>query len=120
MYMLHNAIRHVQGKLLLLLFILSFLFSFPPVLHAQPDRPLDKKIEAPAGKWPLARVLLRIRKATGVRLTYNTELIDQQPKVVVGLIYKNARDVLTAILCQTNLRFIEAEDGSVLIVPKGN
>jgi len=79
---------------------LLFLFFFSGFSFAQNDL-LQKRITLAAQKEPLENVLITITKQTGVRFSYNSQLMNPKREVTVNVQNKTIKEVLPKILPST-------------------
>jgi hypothetical protein len=86
-----------SNKTLFQIFFVLF-FSFVAYLASAQTDPLEKKVNIVAQNEPLENVLSQISQQTGVRFSYNSQLINPKTKVTVNTQNKAVRDVLSTIL----------------------
>jgi len=86
------SFRAQRGIYLFLVFFFIANFSF-----AQTD-PFTHKVTLAAQKEPIESVLSTITKQTGIRFSYNSQIIDPKTKVSINAQNKTIKEVLTIIL----------------------
>jgi hypothetical protein len=89
-----------QFKIVYQIFFIIFFFFSGIMAFAQND-PLEKKATLSVQKESLENVLASITKQTGVRFSYNSQLVDPKTSVTVQAQNKTVREILSTILPAT-------------------
>ncbi|NSL86978.1 SusC/RagA family TonB-linked outer membrane protein [Chitinophaga sp. Mgbs1] len=100
--------------------LLSLFLCFTVAAYAQQDDlVLAQKITYRAANESLAKILKDIRALSGVRFTYNNDLIRKHGGITIDVKSATLRSVLSKVLENTGIAFTEV-NGGVLIYPEEN
>lgn len=98
---------------------LLLLLTIAETAIAQDQDPnlLHKRVSYQANDRPLLKVLKEIRTLTGVRFTYNSDIIRKQPAVTVNVKSITLQELLKQVLANTPLIF-QVDMGGIMIYPE--
>ena len=96
-FTMNNCMKRLHIKLFQFS-LLAVLFLFTSSIAYSQSNPLEKNTTLQVQNTPLEQVLANISKQTGVRFSYNSQIVNPKTKVSVHVQNKTVKEVLALIL----------------------